>query len=189
MIIFARPLAVYGCVFPFRELPAKAKLYVSWVGLRGAVPIIFATYLLAADIVNARIMFNVVFFITILSLLVQGTLVPFVARFLGLAEDADLFEKPLPTSFDMDSSEEIKSVMSKVVVRKESLKQGNCLLNMPVPENTLVVMVRRGQQYFVPKGNTEIEPQDVLFVISDDDEGLRETFEKLGIKHYHLKKH
>jgi cell volume regulation protein A len=189
MIIFARPLAVFGCIFPFREIPAKAKLYISWVGLRGAVPIIFATYLLAANIENGRTMFNIVFFITILSLLVQGTLVPFIARYLGLIEEGKTIHKPLPTAFDIEESEDIKSAMTEIVIRKQSLKKGNCLLDMPVPDNTVVVMVKRGDHYFIPKGNTEIEPKDVLFVISDDEEGLRETCEKLGVRHYHLRKH
>jgi len=188
MIIFARPLAVFGSIFPFKEFPAKAKLYVSWVGLRGAVPIIFATYLLAANIENGRFMFNIVFFITILSLLVQGTLVPFIARHLGLIEEAKHIDKPLPSTFDIDDCEDIKSAMTEIVIRKQSLKKGNCLLNMPIPDNSLVVMVKRGDHYFIPKGNTEIEPRDVLFVISDDEESIRKTCEKLGVRHYHLRK-
>jgi cell volume regulation protein A len=189
MIIVARPLAVFGCIFPFKEFPAKAKLYVSWVGLRGAVPIIFATYLLAANIDNGRIMFNIVFFITILSLMVQGTLVPFIARHLGLVEQIKYPVKPLPTAFDMEESDDIKSAMSEIVIRKQSLKKGNCLLEMPIPENTTVVMVKRDEHYFIPKGNTEIEPRDILFVISDDEKSVRETCEKLGVRHYHLRKH
>jgi cell volume regulation protein A len=80
MIIFARPITVFLCLLPFRNFTTKAKLYISWVGLRGAVPIIFATYPLIAGIENANLIFNVVFFITILSLLVQGTTVTHVAR-------------------------------------------------------------------------------------------------------------
>ena len=84
MIIAARPLMVFMCLLPFRKITRKAKVYVSWVGLRGAVPIIFATYPLIAGIPNASFIFNVVFFITIVSLLIQGTTVSFMARRLGL---------------------------------------------------------------------------------------------------------
>ena len=84
MIIFARPITVFLCLLPFRNFTTKAKLYISWVGLRGAVPIIFATYPLIAGIENANLIFNVVFFITILSLLVQGTTVTHVARWLHI---------------------------------------------------------------------------------------------------------
>ncbi|MCL2290116.1 MAG: potassium/proton antiporter [Bacteroidetes bacterium] len=185
MIIFARPLAVWGCLFPFRAIPPKAKFYVSWVGLRGAVPIIFATYLLAANIEHGRIMFNIVFFITLLSLLVQGTLVPFVARALGLVEPKPL--QLMPT-FDTEAEEETKTAMSEIVIRKQSLKEGDCLLDMPVPENTRVVVAKRGDHYFIPKGNTKLEPRDILYIISDDEEGLREACGKLGIRHYHLRK-
>jgi cell volume regulation protein A len=187
MIIFARPLAVFMSIFPFKEIPAKAKLYVSWVGLRGAVPIILATYVLAANIEHGRIIFNIVFFITILSLLVQGTLVPAVARILGLVEEADP-NKQL-SLIDVECPEEVKTAMSEMVIRRSSLKKGNCLLDMPMPENTLVVMAKRGDQYFIPKGNTELEPRDILYVISEDEECLRETHEKLRIRRYHLRKH
>lgn len=83
MIIFARPISVFLCLLPFRQMSGKAKLYVSWVGLRGAVPIIFATYPLIAQIPQASLIFNVVFFITILSLLIQGTTVSYMAKLLG----------------------------------------------------------------------------------------------------------
>jgi cell volume regulation protein A len=189
MIIFARPLAVFACLLPFKKFPAKAKFYVSWVGLRGAVPIIFATYLLAASIENGRTMFNVVFFITILSLLVQGTLVPFIARHLGLVEEDKPLHKPVPTVLGMENPEDIKSAMSEIVIRKQCLRQGNCLLNLPVPDSSLVVMVKRGNHYFIPKGNTVFEPRDVLYVISSDEENMRETCEKLRARHYHLRKH
>jgi len=186
MIIFARPLSVWSCLFPFKDIPNKAKFYISWVGLRGAVPIIFATYLLAAKIEHADIMFNVVFFITIVSLLIQGTSVPFIARILGLGEQRKS-TKPL-SSFDIEFSEDIKSAMTEIAIKKEHLKDGNLLMNMPIPENTLVVMVRRGHRYFIPKGSTEIDAGDILLVISDDEQALRETYQKMGIKHYSLQK-
>ena len=75
MILIARPATVYLCLLPFRKISGRAKAYVSWVGLRGAVPIIFATYPLIAGINNANLIFNIVFFITIMSLVIQGTTV------------------------------------------------------------------------------------------------------------------
>ena len=72
MIVVARPLSVFACLLPFRKISTKAKLFVSWVGLRGAVPIIFATYPVIANIEGSNQLFNIVFFITLLSLVIQG---------------------------------------------------------------------------------------------------------------------
>ncbi len=75
MIVIGRPLSVFLCLLPFRKITMKSRLFVSWVGLRGAVPIIFATYPVVAGVEGSNIIFNVVFFITIVALVVQGTTV------------------------------------------------------------------------------------------------------------------
>jgi cell volume regulation protein A len=84
MILIARPASVFISLLPFRNLSVNCKSYISWMGLRGAVPIIFATYPLTAGIDNADLIFNVVFFITIISLLLQGTTASLFARKLGV---------------------------------------------------------------------------------------------------------
>ena len=83
MIIFARPITVFLCLAPFRKVGFKDKLYVSWVGLRGAVPIIFAILPLAAGVPGSRLIFNIVFVLTLVSLLMQGTTLPAMARMFG----------------------------------------------------------------------------------------------------------
>lgn len=85
MIFIGRPLSVFLCLLPFRKITLKSRLFVSWVGLRGAVPIIFATYPVVANVEGSNMIFNIVFFITIVSLIVQGTSVSFVARLLHLS--------------------------------------------------------------------------------------------------------
>jgi len=174
VIIFARPLAVWGSIAPFKKIPAKAKFYVSWVGLRGAVPLIFATSVLAADIEHGRIMFNIVFFIMLVSLLVQGTTVSSAANLFKLGDTQKSDKGELP--------EDIKSAMLEITVQKEHLKDGNCLMTMQLSENTLIAMVKRGEHYFVPKGDTVIKEGDILLAISADDEALCETCQNMGIK-------
>ena len=183
MIIFARPITVFLCLLPFRNFTTKAKLYISWVGLRGAVPIIFATYPLIAGIENANLIFNVVFFITILSLLVQGTTVTHVARWLYLTDAPDRKDE-----FGIELPEEIKSAMSEIDITKEVLSHGNKLMQLKLPDHTLAVMVKRDGKYFIPKGNTEPHENDKLLMISDNDEALLQSYESLGIKGFTMKK-
>ena len=183
MIIFARPITVFLCLLPFRNFTTKAKLYISWVGLRGAVPIIFATYPLIAGIENANFIFNVVFFITILSLLVQGTTVTHVARWLHLTDAPDRKDE-----FGIELPEEIKSAMSEIDITKEVLSHGNKLMQLKLPDHTLAVMVKRDGKYFIPKGNTELHENDKLLMISDNDEALLQSYESLGIKGFTMKK-
>ena len=183
MIIFARPITVFLCLLPFRNFTTKAKLYISWVGLRGAVPIIFATYPLIAGIENANLIFNVVFFITILSLLVQGTTVTHVARWLHLTDAPERKDE-----FGIELPEEIKSAMSEIDITKEVLSHGNKLMQLKLPDHTLAVMVKREGKYFIPKGNTELQENDKLLMISDNDEALLQSYESLGIKGFTMKK-
>jgi cell volume regulation protein A len=180
IIFIARPAAVWLCLSPFRKMSARAKSYVSWVGLRGAAPILFATYPWTAGLEHAHAIFNIVFFVTLVSLLLQGTTVPAAARWLGLAGKRKP-ENKLST-FDVELSDEIKSIMSEIILTKDHLSRGNKIMDMPMPEKTLVVMVKRGEHYFVPTGATELEPGDVLLMISDNELSLKETYEKLGIR-------
>ena len=113
MIFIARPLSVYLALLPSPKMPKKDKVYVSWVGLRGAVPIIFAIYPLAADIPHSNFIFNIVFFCTLVSLVVQGTTLTSLAGLLGLI-DKPKRNKRLK-NFDIDFSDEIKSITSERV--------------------------------------------------------------------------
>jgi cell volume regulation protein A len=186
MIIGSRPLTVFLSLLPFRTMAVKEKLFVSWVGLRGAVPIIFAILPLAANLDNAHLMFNIVFFITLLSLLIQGTTLTWVAGRLDLAltgEDKSAFQ-----DFDVEFSEDIKSTMTEIALNKAILAHGSRLMDIPLPGKTLVVMVKRGAQYFIPKGNTELQPGDKLLIITNDENALIETYVSLGIKNYRLRR-
>jgi cell volume regulation protein A len=179
MIFFSRPLTVFLCLLPFRKMPFKDKTYVSWVGLRGAVPIIFAIFPLVENVPNARLIFNIVFFCTLVSLIVQGTSLPLIARWLNLTEKPRQIKKL--KDFDVDFSNDIKSVTTEIEVTERILSHGNKLMNLSLPDKTLVVMVKRDENYFVPTGKTTLKEKDKILVITDDHEALIETYKNLGI--------
>ena len=175
MILVARPLTVFTCLLPFRKFTTKARLYVSWVGLRGAVPILFAIYPLMAHVENAGLLFNVVFLGTIISLLVQGTTVSGMANLLGLAYEER------ESAFSVDMHQDMKSALTEVEVNETMLESGHTLKDITLPENKLVMMVCRDGEYFVPQGKTELKLGDKLLVISDRSEELATTYKDMGI--------
>ena len=174
MILLTRPLSVWLCLLPFRKMSGKAKIYVSWVGLRGAVPIIFATYPLLAGIDHAHLIFNIVFFITILSLLIQGTTVNYSALLLGLGKVVTKKKK----EFGIELPDEIKSTMLELDVTPAMLTGGDRLMEIDLPDNTLVVMVKRQGRFFVPSGNTHLTAGDKLLLISDSADDLKALRQK-----------
>jgi cell volume regulation protein A len=178
MIILVRPAAVFLSLMPFRKMTFKDRVYISWVGLRGAVPIVFATYPLIAGIQHAEIMFNIVFFCTIISLLIQGTTLSKVAKWLGLAKTVQMQKM---VDFDVEFAEEIKSSTMEVTVTESMLAGGSRLMDLQLPEKTLVVMAKRNDNYFIPKGNTELKVGDKMLLISNDEYGIEDTLKKLGI--------
>lgn len=180
MIFISRPLSVFISLLPFNNMGIKDKIYISWCGLRGAVPIIFAIMPLAADVPHAHLIFNIVFFCTLLSLLLQGTTIPIMAKWLGLEETN--IEKHQLENFDVDFSDEIKSVTTEITMTEEILQRGNQLMNLSLPDKTLVVMIKRDNKYFVPTGKTTLHDQDKLMIITDDHEALMETYKQLGIR-------
>ena len=180
MIFFSRPLTVFLCLLPFRKMSFKDKTYVSWVGLRGAVPIIFAILPLVENVPHARLIFNIVFFCTLVSLVVQGTSLPVVARWLHLAEKPKKL-KGLQT-FDVDFSNDIKSITTEIEITAGMLGNGNQLMDLSFPDKTLVVLVHRDENYFVPTGKTTLKEKDKILIITDDQEALMETYRNLGIE-------
>ena len=177
MIFVARPVATFTCMLPFRTFTSKARTYISWVGLRGAVPIIFALYPITNGIEGADYIFNVVFLVTIISLVVQGTTVSGMANWLSLS-----YEEPEST-FKLTMPDHIRSEFSEIGVTASMLHRGDTLKDIQLPGHTLVVMVCRADKYFVPKGFTQLKPGDKLLVVSDDNEKLLQQVEDLGIKH------
>ena len=182
MIIFARPLSVFLCLAPFKKVSREAKIFVSWVGLRGAVPIIFATYPFVAGVPHAKEIFNIVFFITIISLVVQGTSVPYVAKLLGLTsveEDKKTFALDLPE--DIGITAEFK-------VGEDFIKKYPKAKNLVFKEAISVVMIKRGNSFIVPLPSTDFELGDKVLLLSSKETYLQEAFTTLGIEKYRINK-
>lgn len=186
IIIVARPLSVFLCLIPFKKISTRDKAFVSWVGLRGAVPIIFAILTLAAGVPHARWMFNIVFIITLVSLILQGTFLNLVAQWLKLSTKPILYRSL--EDFDVEFSEEIKSAMTEILITEDAIKYGKNLMEMALPDKTLAVMVKRGERYFIPTGQTELCVGDKLLVISDDVQALKETYKSMGISEFSYQK-
>lgn len=168
MILIGRPLSVALCLLPFRKITARSKLYISWVGLRGAVPIIFATYPVVANVEGADQIFNIVFFITLLSLILQGTTLPFFARKLGLSAPME----KTGNDFGVELPDEIDTDLTDITVTPAMIADGDTLKDMSLPQGTLVMIVKRGTEFLVPNGSLHLQVGDKLLLIS---EGAKNT--------------
>ena len=164
MIIVARPVSVFACLLPFRNLSGRARLFVSWVGLRGAVPIIFATYSVLAHVEGSHLLFNIVFFITLLSLIVQGMTIAKVARLLHL----DLPQEKEGNEFGVELPEEIDTRLQDLTLTPDMLAGGNRLADMNIPKGTLVMLIKRGNEFLIPNGQMELHPGDKLLVMLEN---------------------
>ncbi|MDR0953558.1 MAG: potassium/proton antiporter [Elusimicrobiota bacterium] len=178
MIVAARPIAVFLCLKPFKDISTNVKWFVSWVGLRGAVPIIFATYPYVAGVPGAKEIFNIVFFITIISLIVQGSTVPYAAKVLGILGE------PTPhKDFSVELPEDI-AVTSELIVTPKVLDFGSKIKEFPWPPETLVMMLKREDSFFIPNPETEVIEGDKLLLISAKEEEMQEVYKNFGIDNY-----
>jgi cell volume regulation protein A len=170
MIVGARPLTVFISFLPFRKTPLRDKLFISWVGLKGAVPILFAIFPLTAELAISNFIFNVVFFITLMSLLIQGTSLSQVSKFLHLSNELENIEFK---NFDVEFDEDIKHIMTEIELTDDWLKKGNLLKNIPLPKHTHVLMIKREDgKYIAPNDKLLLTKSDKLMVITTDADGL-----------------
>lgn len=163
LMLLARPLGVFISLLPF-GVPWRDKLFISWVGLRGAVPIILATYPMLAGLPNADLIFNVVFFVVLTSVLLQGTTLPLAARWLSV--DAPAVEKRrYPIKFTPMSG--LKSELKELLVPEGSAMANQQVVDLGLPAEFLIVMIARGEDFLISSGGTQILEGDVLLVLSD----------------------
>ncbi|XXF78609.1 potassium/proton antiporter [Myxococcaceae bacterium GXIMD 01537] len=165
----ARPLAVLLCLLPFR-FPAREVLFIGWVGLRGAVPIILATFPVLAGASGSREEFNIVFFIVVVNGFVPGATVPWMTRKLGLASSAP---QPPPAVLEIASTQLLRGELSAFYIGAASAVAGAPISELPFPHGASVMLVVRGLELVAPKGDTVLQPGDHVYVISGpEDLGL-----------------
>jgi cell volume regulation protein A len=161
LMFVARPGAVFATL-AFDAMPVREKLFVSWVGLRGAVPIILATFPLLAEVPHAGTLFALVSFVVLTSALFQGWTIPCVARLLRV--DAPL-ERKLRLPLDFAPATTTETELLDITVPFASPVAGQQIVDLGLPSGTLVVLISRDNQYVVPAGGTVIEGGDTLVML------------------------
>lgn len=168
LIFIARPVSVFLSLM-FFKMKLRRRFYISWVGLRGAVPIVFATYPLLAGIDKANMIFNIVFFISVTSVLIQGTTLSIVAKWLHVA----LPEKVKPASeIDKLVLDFPKSSLREFEISPNCFAVKKRIVDLNFPTEAFIVMIKRQNEYIRPGGSTILEALDTLIVLSDDEAGL-----------------
>lgn len=177
LMFVARPVAVFLSLLPFR-MKMRRRFYISWVGLRGAVPIVFATYPLLAGIEQANMMFNIVFFISVTSIIVQGTSLSIVAKWLQV----DIPEEAKPLSpTDALLAEHPKTTMKEIMITNHCFAVNQRIVELDFPKNAIIAMIEREGNYLTPNGSTIIEAGDKLVVLTDKPENMKDVYASLQI--------
>ncbi|RXK11963.1 potassium/proton antiporter [Halarcobacter mediterraneus] len=158
LIFIARPSGIFLSLI-FSKFSTKEKTFISWVGLRGAVPIVLATYPFIEGLENASLIFNTVFFIVLLSILLQGTTLPFVAKLLNLEEKIE--EKKV------EASPLFYQTLKQFYIDDDSKVIGANIAELQLPSNFLVLLIKRNDEYILPTGATIFEKDDLLLIQCD----------------------
>ncbi len=164
LVVIARPISVFLVLS--RGWSLRERAMASWVGLRGSVPIVLATFPLAAGVDHANTIFNVVFFIVLSSVLIQGTSLPWVAKKLGVDQEPDP-SRPRPFEYVRMASGPREPVSLRVA--HGAMADGEQIVDLDLPDGTLIVMVTRGDDYVVPQGSTVLRGDDELLVVAGED--------------------
>ncbi|MCZ2151592.1 MAG: potassium/proton antiporter [Bryobacterales bacterium] len=175
LMFVARPAGVFLSLL-FAKMGLRHKLLISWVGLRGAVPIVLATFPFVAGTPNPDLYFNVVFFVVLTSVLLQGTSIPLVAGWLRLrAPLAKKREYPL----EYVSRGRSRNDLVDVRVPDRSPVAGRQIVDLKLPKPALIVLLGRNEDFIVPRGSTVLQPGDVMLVLGEnrDVEAVRQLVE------------
>jgi cell volume regulation protein A len=178
LILVARPISVYLCLF-FFKISNRKKLFISWVGLRGAVPIILATYPLTAGVDKSNIIFNLVFFISITSILIQGTTLPVIGKWLNLVLPSQVRRY---SAFEKELTMKGRSIMVQATIASSCPCLGRSIVDLSIDGSVCIASIERDGKYFTPEGTTRIQKGDRLSVLADSPVAVDKLYKVLGIE-------
>ncbi len=162
LALVARPVVVAASLLPFR-FPGREIVFVAWVGLRGAVPIMLATFPVFAGVSGATRVFDLVFFVVVVSAVVQGTSIRFLARKLGL----EVPGPPPPRAvLEIMSTQRLGGEVVSYYVEPASAVAGSRISELPIPEGSAVMLVVRGRDLVAARGRTVLQPGDHVYVFA-----------------------
>jgi len=162
LIFVARPISTFG-ILSFFKVPLKHELFVSWVGIRGASSIVFAIIAVTNEAVIQSDIFHIVFFIALFSVTLQGTLIAPIAKKLDLVDN----ESAVLKTFN-DYQEESNTKLVELEITEESSCVNKTIMDVDIPEEILVVMIKRAENVIHPKGATMIKDGDILVLSGDN---------------------
>ena len=173
LVFIARPIGVFISL-AFAKTSIRSKLFISWVGLRGGVPIVFATYPMIAGLDKAGMIFNLVFFISITSVLLQGTTLPLVAKWLRVTEPPEE-PKKVPAI-------PVNSEIKVITLNNESAVIGKKIVDLHFSVSVNIISIKRNGKYMLPTGADNLESGDRLLLLSDNEQELTSVLDLLGKK-------
>lgn len=177
LILIARPIGVFVSLSFFR-MKMRRRWYISWVGLRGAVPIVFATYPLLAGIEKAHMIFNIVFFVSLTSVIVQGTTLSTVAKWLHVALPKTVKKISPVDAFLADGT---KSLIREITIPPDNFSVGKRIVDLHFPRTAIIAMISRNGKFLTPNGATEIQEEDTLIVLMENKQNVERVYHSLHL--------